>query len=102
MDLIRKAIEYSDYAENHIGSQRIVKGRVPWVGCTQQGYAEEKVGSSMEEKIREKDNIQWELDFFNGGNIENGPCHDKCGQSVCCLLKNFHHLSHCFQMYYAG
>lgn len=92
MDLIRKTVKYSNYNKNEIGSKAIIKIHVPWIGCNHQGYAEEKIGSTVEQKIIEIDQIKRKMDFFKGRNIKKDPCHDKGRKSVCNLFRKPHHL----------
>jgi len=93
MDFIRKTVEHSNYSKEEIGSQGIVKVRVPWIGSNHQCYAEEKIGGAVEQEIIEGDDIKRKLDFFQGRNIKKDPCRDKGRKSVCNFLIKLHHLS---------
>ena len=93
MDLIRETVEYSNYNKDEIGSQGIIKVHVPWIGSNHQCYAEEKIGSTVEQKVIEGDHIKRKLDFFQGRNIKKDPCRDKGRKSVCNFLRKHHHLS---------
>lgn len=92
MDLVRETVKYSNYKKDEIGSKGIIKVHVPWIGCNHQGYAEEKIGSTVEQKIIEIDKIKRELDFFKGGKIKKDPCREKGRKSICNFFGKPHHL----------